>query len=233
MRFDVLTLFPEMFSGYLSESILKLAQRRRLVSVHTWNIRDWAAGKHKQVDDRPFGGGPGMVLMAPPAVAAVVLCLYSTPRDSVVLLTLQPLASNSQAEALIASAGGHVLEQLKPLDVYRVELPADGLAQVRRHLVHQRGMGGLRRREEREVQIPGGQLGGDRGYRVAAARDGALLRGVDGGDGDIRIAGQKRGDDVRARADRHHAAGGAHRDGGPVLHRGRGARQRRGPGQGR
>jgi tRNA (guanine37-N1)-methyltransferase len=71
VRFDVLTLFPGLFDGFLAESILKRAIERRLVAVHLWNIRDWATGKHQQVDDRPFGGGPGMVLMAPPVVAAV------------------------------------------------------------------------------------------------------------------------------------------------------------------
>jgi tRNA (guanine37-N1)-methyltransferase len=71
MRFDVLTLFPEMFSGYLSESILKLARQRGLVSVHTWDIRDWATGKHKQVDDRPFGGGPGLVMIPGPVFECV------------------------------------------------------------------------------------------------------------------------------------------------------------------
>jgi tRNA (guanine37-N1)-methyltransferase len=71
MRFDVLTLFPEMFQGYLGQSILKLAQDRGLVEIHLWNIRDWAQGKHKSVDDRPFGGGPGMVLMTEPVFAAV------------------------------------------------------------------------------------------------------------------------------------------------------------------
>ena len=71
MRFDVLTLFPEIFQGYLSQSILKLALDRKLASIHLWNIRDWAQGKHKSVDDRPFGGGPGMVLMPEPIYAAV------------------------------------------------------------------------------------------------------------------------------------------------------------------
>lgn len=71
MRFDVLTLFPEIFSGYQTQSILKLAIERDLVSIHLWNIREWAEGKHKKVDDRPFGGGPGMVLMCEPVVAAV------------------------------------------------------------------------------------------------------------------------------------------------------------------
>jgi tRNA (guanine37-N1)-methyltransferase len=68
---DVLTLFPGLFDGFLSESILKRAIERRLIEVRLWNLRDWAEGKHKQVDDRPFGGGPGMVLMAPPVVDAV------------------------------------------------------------------------------------------------------------------------------------------------------------------
>ena len=71
MRFDVLTLFPEIFQGYQSQSILKLALERGLVEIHLWNIRDWARGKHKTVDDRPFGGGPGMVLMAQPVVDCV------------------------------------------------------------------------------------------------------------------------------------------------------------------
>lgn len=71
MRFDVLTLFPEMFPGYLSQSLLNKAIERDLVSVHTHNFRDWAEGRHNQVDDRPFGGGPGMVLMVDPVVRAV------------------------------------------------------------------------------------------------------------------------------------------------------------------
>jgi tRNA (guanine37-N1)-methyltransferase len=71
MRFDVLTLFPDLFQGYFTQSILKLAIERGLVEIHVWNIRDWAEGKHKKVDDRPFGGGPGMVLMCEPVIAAV------------------------------------------------------------------------------------------------------------------------------------------------------------------
>ena len=70
-RVDVLTLFPGLFDGFLTESILKRAIDQGLVAVHRWDLRDWAEGRHKQVDDRPFGGGPGMVLMAPPVVSAV------------------------------------------------------------------------------------------------------------------------------------------------------------------
>lgn len=71
MRFDVLTLFPEIFSGYLTQSILKRAIEAGLVKINLWNIRDWATSKHKSVDDRPYGGGPGMVLMCEPMFAAV------------------------------------------------------------------------------------------------------------------------------------------------------------------
>ena len=71
MRFDVLTLFPEMFPGYLSQSLLNLAIERGLVDVRLHNIRDWAEGRHKSVDDRPYGGGPGMVLMVKPVVDCV------------------------------------------------------------------------------------------------------------------------------------------------------------------
>jgi len=71
MRIDVLTLFPEIFSGYLSQSVLKRAIVAGLVGVNVHNIRDWAQGKHRQVDDRPFGGGPGMVLRPEPVVESV------------------------------------------------------------------------------------------------------------------------------------------------------------------
>src|SRR6516164_140963 len=71
MRFDVLTLFPEMFPGYLGQSLLKLAIDRGLVDVRLHNIRDWAKGRHKVVDDRPFGGGPGMILKVEPVVECV------------------------------------------------------------------------------------------------------------------------------------------------------------------
>jgi tRNA (guanine37-N1)-methyltransferase len=90
IRFDVLTLFPALFEGFLAESILSRAIENGLVAVHRWDIRDWAEGKHKQVDDRPFGGGPGMVLMAPPVVAAVESVLgLTTPPGRLIALTPQ------------------------------------------------------------------------------------------------------------------------------------------------
>ncbi len=71
MRFDVLTLFPEMFEGYLRQSILKLAIERGLVDVRLHNFRDFAPGKRRQIDDKPFGGGPGMLIMCQPVFDCV------------------------------------------------------------------------------------------------------------------------------------------------------------------
>ena len=71
MRIDILTLFPEMFSAVLGTSIPKRAAEKRLVSYHLTNIRDFATDAHKSVDDKPFGGGPGMVLMCQTVFDAV------------------------------------------------------------------------------------------------------------------------------------------------------------------
>lgn len=71
MRFDVLTLFPEIFTGYLGESLLNKAIDKQLVEAHVHNLRDWANDKHNRVDDRPFGGGPGMVIRVQPVVEAI------------------------------------------------------------------------------------------------------------------------------------------------------------------
>src|SRR5262245_64414288 len=71
MRIDVLTLFPEMFPGYLGQSVLKRGIDAGKVDIRLHDIRDWSRGKHQQVDDRPFGGGPGMVLRPEPVVESV------------------------------------------------------------------------------------------------------------------------------------------------------------------
>lgn len=71
MRFDVLTLFPEIFSGYKTQSILNKAIQREMVSLNVHNMREWSTEKHHKIDDRPFGGGPGMVLMVEPVVNCV------------------------------------------------------------------------------------------------------------------------------------------------------------------
>ncbi len=71
MRFDVITLFPELFSSFLEGSLLGAARRSGLIDVRLANIRDYSEGVHRQVDDRPFGGGPGMLLMPGPVVSCV------------------------------------------------------------------------------------------------------------------------------------------------------------------
>lgn len=90
MRFDVLTLFPEMFAGPLDQSILKRAQDADLIEIALHQLRDWATDKHRTVDDYPFGGGPGMVMKPDPLFAAVeaIQPLVEPPAE-VVLLTPQ------------------------------------------------------------------------------------------------------------------------------------------------
>jgi tRNA (guanine37-N1)-methyltransferase len=90
LRVDLLTLFPALFDGFLSQSLLRRAIDKGLVEVHRWDIRDWAEGKHRQVDDRPFGGGPGMILMAPPVVDAVTAVrAKADPPGRLIVLTPQ------------------------------------------------------------------------------------------------------------------------------------------------
>lgn len=72
LRFDVITVFPKMFQSVLNESILKRAQSKKKVAIHIHNLRDYSGDKkHRKVDDRPFGGGPGMVLSPQPLFDAV------------------------------------------------------------------------------------------------------------------------------------------------------------------
>lgn len=71
MRFDIVTIFPKVFSGYFDESIIKRAQRKKLVRIKIWDLRGFAKDKHKTVDDRPYGGGFGMVLMVEPIYRAI------------------------------------------------------------------------------------------------------------------------------------------------------------------
>jgi tRNA (guanine37-N1)-methyltransferase len=88
IRFDVLTLFPGIFESYVGQSLLDDAIRAGLVQVNTWNIRDWTEDKHQRVDDRPFGGGPGMVMMAQPVVDCVeAVRAKAEPPGQLIMLT--------------------------------------------------------------------------------------------------------------------------------------------------
>lgn len=91
MIFDILTLFPGMFAGPLTESILKRAQEAGLIQVRLHNIRDWATDRHRTTDDAPYGGGPGMVMKAEPLAACIRAVLALPPEAAtpppVILLT--------------------------------------------------------------------------------------------------------------------------------------------------
>ena len=86
MKIDVLTLFPAMFAGPLDESIVKRAREAGLLDLKIHNLRDWAHDRHKSVDDRPFGGGPGMLLKPEPLFAAV----ESVKREKTRVILLSP-----------------------------------------------------------------------------------------------------------------------------------------------
>jgi tRNA (guanine37-N1)-methyltransferase len=90
MRFDVLTLFPKIFPGYLGQSLLNKAIERNLVDIQIHDIRQWSTDRQNKVDDRPFGGGPGMILMVEPVVLAVeAVQSKAEPRAYPILLTPQ------------------------------------------------------------------------------------------------------------------------------------------------
>lgn len=71
MRFEILTIFPNIFDSYFNESILKRAREKKLIDIRVHNIRDWSEDRHKKVDDTPYGGGPGMVMKVEPIYNAV------------------------------------------------------------------------------------------------------------------------------------------------------------------
>jgi|TARA_B100001059_G_scaffold234894_1_gene278811 tRNA (guanine37-N1)-methyltransferase len=131
MRIDVLTLFPEMFTGVLDSSIQARAAESGRVACHVHDIRDWADNKHDKVDDRPFGGGPGMVMMCQPlwdAVKDVEARDTATARR--IVLTPQgrrldqPLVEELAGEERLLLIAGHyegiderVVEELAPLEI--------------------------------------------------------------------------------------------------------------------
>ena len=101
IRFDVLTIFPDMFGGPLAASLLGRARERGLVTVDVHDLRAWARGKHHVTDDYPYGGGPGMVMKAQPIVDAVDALRGSD--GWTVLLSPQGIRFNQQAARRLAS----------------------------------------------------------------------------------------------------------------------------------
>lgn len=89
MRFDIFTLFPEMFAGVFDESILKRAREAGLLEIGLHDIRDYAEGKHRVTDDYPYAGGGGMIMKPEPIFAAVEAVLGAPPKVPVILLSPQ------------------------------------------------------------------------------------------------------------------------------------------------
>lgn len=81
MRFDVITLFPELFEPFLKIGVTRRAYEAKWVDVRLWNPRDFALGNYRRVDDRPFGGGPGMVMMAEPLAACLAAIRADRQQD--------------------------------------------------------------------------------------------------------------------------------------------------------
>ena len=106
MHFDIFTLFPEMFQGPFSESILKRAQEQGLLSIALHNIRDVTTDKHHVVDDYPYGGGAGMVMKPEPIFTAVESIYQSGP---IILLTPQGRLFNQQIAPALAQETGITL----------------------------------------------------------------------------------------------------------------------------
>ena len=115
MRFDVITLFPELFAPFLVSGVTRRAYAQGLVDVRLWNPRDYAEGNYRRVDDRPFGGGPGMVMMAPPlerCLAAIRADRAESPDTQAPLVLFSPIGTPIQHGVVAhwaASAGAVLL----------------------------------------------------------------------------------------------------------------------------
>ena len=89
MQFDIITIFPKIFDSYFNESIIKRAQQKNLVKINIHDLRDYTFDKHKTVDDRPYGGGSGMVLMVEPIEKAVkdIKTKFKAKKSKTILLS--------------------------------------------------------------------------------------------------------------------------------------------------
>lgn len=87
MKFEVITIFPDLFKGFIGESLLARAQKKKLIKINLHNLRKWTDDKHKTVDDRPYGGGAGMVLKVEPIFKAVKTLKSKKGKTRVILLS--------------------------------------------------------------------------------------------------------------------------------------------------
>lgn len=109
LRFDVVTLFPEMFAAVTAAGITRRALERGLWQLQTWNPRDWAENVHRTVDDRPFGGGPGMVMMAGPLEKAISTVKAVRGGGRVIYLSPQGAPLTHRRVCELAAGEGAVL----------------------------------------------------------------------------------------------------------------------------
>jgi tRNA (guanine37-N1)-methyltransferase len=105
MRFDIITLFPGLFTPLLSSGVTRRAYESKQVEVVFWNPRDFAEGNYRRVDDRPFGGGPGMVMMAEPLSACLDAALASRGAEAPVVL-FSPIGEKLRHEAVESWSAG-------------------------------------------------------------------------------------------------------------------------------
>jgi tRNA (guanine37-N1)-methyltransferase len=111
MRFDVVTLFPELFPPFLATGVTRRAYESGQVQVRLWNPRDFAEGNYRRVDDRPFGGGPGMVMMAAP-LAKCLAAIRTERADAAPVVLFSPVGErldHAGVERWSASAGAILL----------------------------------------------------------------------------------------------------------------------------
>lgn len=111
MRFDVVTLFPELFPSHLQTGVTERAFASGQVDVRLWPLRDFAMGNYRRVDDRPYGGGPGMVLMAPPLLRAVDAVLADRGDEQATVILFSPIGERLTQRRVfeVASGKGAVL----------------------------------------------------------------------------------------------------------------------------
>ena len=111
MRFDVVTLFPELFAPFLAARVTRRAYESRQVDVRLWNLRDFAEGNYRRVDDRPFGGGPGMVMLAEP-LARCLAAIRADRADAAPVVLFSPVGErldHAGVEGWSASQGAVLL----------------------------------------------------------------------------------------------------------------------------
>ena len=123
MKINILTLFPEMFTGVTQSSILGRACQKGVLDINLINIRDYSLDKHNKTDDTPFGGGPGMVMMAQPAFDALKTTsgkvIYMSPRGS--LLCREKIEQLSSEEELTILCGHYEGMDQRVLDYWNAE----------------------------------------------------------------------------------------------------------------